>query len=141
MSTKPHKLRRYVTISLIAVALLLVTLMSQLHPRFPKPEDYSTETMEDRIYLPFIRPLAGRSLRAGIDRLAWHVTEPGQVKLVEVAALPGVVDLTDAFKKLGYDFPEGTSLESGCMVPEWRIRHYPSVLNHMEHYLHLERKR
>lgn len=108
-------------------------------PPFPKAEEYLSEPLEVRVYRPFAAPLGGTSCRAIYDQISWHLTKPGQVRVVDASHAPGVVDLKSALEELGYAFPEGTSIESDCFTPGWQFRHHPSVLNHIERYLGLER--
>jgi hypothetical protein len=129
---------------LIAAIILIIgsaTFITQSSRQsFPNFEEYSHEPIELRRYKTPVLPRDNTDLRARINQFMWRTTKRGQAKLFESAQLSGATDMKSAFESIGYHFPSGTSVSNGgCSSPGWRIRHHPSVLDHMERYLKLER--
>jgi len=136
--------RRHIQYGIVAAIILIIgswfgvsqlTLLS-----FPNIEEYSKEPIEVRRYNAFLIPRDGTDLSARMDQVMWHLTRPGQARLIESARLSGADDMKSSFESLGYQFPSGTSITSGgCTSPGWTIRHHSSVLDHIERYLKVAR--
>ncbi len=139
MNTTKRQIRVGIAATIILAFLGSWFGVAQLAPpSFPRVEAYSHEPIEVRKYNTPVLPRDGKDFSARLDQFTWRVTRSGQSRLIVSARLSGAYDLKSAFESVGYQFPSGTSITDRTS-PGWTIRHHPSVLDHIERYLKIER--
>ena len=140
MNTTRRKALIAATVVLLCIVGGWIVTKRYWLPSFPNTNGMSSAPLEVRKYDAFTIPREGKDVSAIWRRIQWHVINPGQVRLHEVARASGVKNLQSCLEELGYEFPPGTYAQSGDVVPGWRICHHASVLDHLEEYLDLQPK-